>query len=200
MHATLHLESQGVQRRRCLQLLIFALGSLAMTISLQAASLAGVTLPDTVRIGSTTLVLNGLGLRTKFAVKVYVAGLYVVHKSSDGSAIVKEDAPKQMVLHFVRSVSQAQMADAFDHAIDDNTPDAKKTMKSDIDRFLEALEPVKEGDQMVFTYVPGSGTTLTINQRDKFTIPGSSLSQVLFSIWLGPKPPNEGLQKGILGK
>ena len=30
-------------------------------------------------------------------------------------------------------------------------PDAKKTMQADIERMLGALEPVKEGDQMVFT-------------------------------------------------
>ena len=51
---------------------------MASTLSLHAASLAGVTLPDTVQVGSTTLVLNGMGLRTKFMVKVYVAGLYLM--------------------------------------------------------------------------------------------------------------------------
>jgi hypothetical protein len=34
-----------------------------------------VTLPDTVQVGGTMLIVNGLGLRTKFVVKFYVAGL-----------------------------------------------------------------------------------------------------------------------------
>ena len=44
---------------------------------LGAATLAGVTLPDTQQVGNTQLVLNGLGLRSEFMVKVYVAGLYL---------------------------------------------------------------------------------------------------------------------------
>jgi hypothetical protein len=52
----------------------FALFGLASS-SLLASSLAGVTLPDTVQAGGSTLVLNGLGVRTKIGVKVYIAGL-----------------------------------------------------------------------------------------------------------------------------
>ncbi len=48
--------------------------------------MAGVDLPDTAQVGSTTLVLNGMGLRTKMMVKVYVAGLYVTQKTSDAVA------------------------------------------------------------------------------------------------------------------
>jgi hypothetical protein len=91
------------------------------------------------------------------------------------------------------------MAEAFDESLRDNTQDAKKTMKADIDQLLGALDPVKEGDQMVFTYVPGTGTTLTINGKEKLTIAGPGFAQVLLSMWLGPKPPNAGLKKGILG-
>ena len=167
---------------------------------LHAASLAGVTLPDTAQVGSTKLVLNGLGLRTKMMVKVYVAGLYLEQKSSDANAIIKADAPKQIVMHFVHGASQSQMSDAFNDSFHDNSPDAVKTMKADIDRLLGALEPVKVGDQMVFTYVPGTGTTFTMNGKDKLTIAGPAFGQVLFSVWFGPKPPNGDLKKGMLGQ
>ncbi len=133
------------------------------SFNLRAATLAGVTLPDTVQVGGTKLVLNGLGLRTKFMVKVYVAGLYLQQKSSDPSAIIKADAPKRIVMQFLHSASKEQMADAFDESFNDNTPEAEKTMKADIDRLLGALEPSRTGDQMVFTYVPGTGTTFAIN-------------------------------------
>jgi hypothetical protein len=167
---------------------------------LHAASLAGVTLPDTEQVGGTKLVLNGLGLRTKFVVKVYVAGLYLEQKSLDPSAIIKADAPKRIVMQFVHGASKSQMADAFNESFHDNSPDAVKTMKADIDRLLAALEPVKVGDQMVFTYVPGTGTTFAINGKDKLTIAGPAFGPVLFSVWLGPKPPNADLKKGMLGQ
>jgi hypothetical protein len=145
-------------------------------------------------------VLNGMGLRMKFVVKVYVAGLYLDKKSSDADAIIKTDAPKQIVMHFLHAANKKQMTDAFDESFNDNTPDAKKTMKGDIDQLLGALEPVKEGDQMVFTYLPGKGTTLAIDGQDKVTIAGPAFGQVLLSVWLGPKPPNADLKKGILGQ
>ena len=193
---------RGRTRRRRIAALSFAVAVLALpaAFNLPAATLAGVTLSDTAQVGGTALTLNGLGLRTKFAVKVYIAGLYLQQKSSDPTAIVKADAPKRIVMQFVHAATKNQMSDAFDESFNDNTPDAKKTMKADIDRLLGALDPMKEGDQMVFTYIPGTGTTLAINGKDKLTIAGAAFGQVLFSVWLGPKPPNAGLKKGILGQ
>ena len=179
-----------------LAVLMFAAASM---LNLRAASLAGVTLPDTEQAGGTKLVLNGLGLRTKFVVKVYVAGLYLDQKSSDPAAIIKAETPKRIVMQFLHSASKNQMVDAFNESFNDNSPDAMKTMKTDIDRLLSALEPVKVGDKMVFTYVPGTGTTFAINGKEKLTIAGPAFGPVLFSVWLGPKPPNADLKKGILG-
>jgi Chalcone isomerase-like len=180
-----------------LSVILFAVISI---FNLHAATLAGTTLPDTVQVGSTKLVLNGLGLRTKFVVKVYVAGLYLEQKSSDAGAIIKTDAPKQIVMQFLHGASKNQMTDAFNESFNDNAPDARKTMKADIDRLLAALEPVKPGDQMVFSYLPGTGTTLAINGKEKLTIPGPAFAPVLLSVWLGPKPPNADLKKGLLGQ
>ncbi len=170
------------------------------TCNLNAASLAGVTLPDTTTVGANPLVLNGIGLRTEFMVKVYVAGLYLQHKSSDANTIIEADAPKRLTMQFLHGASKKQMTDAFDQSFKANTPDAEKTMKTDTDRFLNALEDVTVGEQMVFTYIPDTGTTVTIGGKDKLTIAGAPFSQAVFSVWLGPKPPTAGLKKGILGQ
>jgi hypothetical protein len=186
--------------RKTVLLLTVILFVVALMVDLNAANLAGVTLPDTVQVAANKLVLNGLGLRTKFVVKVYVAGLYLEQKSSDANAIIKADEPKRIVMQFLRDVSKKQVADGFEESFNNNSPDAKKTMKADIDRFLDALEPIKQGEQMVFTYVPGTGTTMSISGKDKVTIAGPAFAQVLFSVWLGPKPPNADLKKGLLGQ
>ncbi len=186
-------------RKTAISLALF-LFVVASTFDLPASSLAGVTLPDTAQVAGKTLVLNGLGIRSKYMVKVYVAGLYLEQKSSDPGAIIKADQPKQIVMKFLHGASKSQMTDAFEESFRDNTPDASKTMKPDIDRLLAALEPVKDGDQMVFTYVPGTGTSLAINGKDKLTIADPAFAPVLFSVWLGPKPPNANLKKGMLGQ
>jgi hypothetical protein len=153
---------------------------LASTPTLDAASLAGVNLPDTATVGGKPLVLNGLGLRSEFMVKVYVAGLYLEQKSADPDAIIKAEAPKRIVMHFLHDASQKQMTVAFSESFQDNSPQTATTM--------------------VFTYLPATGTTVAINGTDKVTIPGQAFSQVLLSVWFGPKPPTASLKKGMLGQ
>ena len=178
-----------------LSLAIFALAS-----QCHAGTLASVNLPDTMQVGATTLTLNGMGLRTKYMVKVYVAGLYVPQKSTDPAAILKPDVPKRIVMHFVRNVSKRQLTDGFAESFENNTPEAAKTLKPDIDRLFSALDSVKDGDELVFTYIPASGTSLAIADKETLTIAGPNFADTLFSIWLGPKPPNAALKKGILGQ
>ena len=150
--------------RKIAVLLAVAMCFLASTFNLNAASLAGVNLPDTTTVGDKSLVLNGLGVRSEFMVKVYVAGLYLQHKSSDANSIIKVDEPKRMIMQFLHDASRKQMTDAFEKSFKDNAPDAATTMKSDVDGFLGALEDVKVGEQMVFTYVPSYGND-TRHQR-----------------------------------
>ncbi|MGH9644024.1 MAG: chalcone isomerase family protein, partial [Terriglobales bacterium] len=131
---------------------------------------------------------------------VYVAGLYLPRKSSDAEGIIMADAPKRMVMQFVRGVSKKQVTEAFVDSFNENAPEAKRTVGVDIEHFLAAMEPLKDGDQMIFTYLPDTGTTFAINGKEKLTIPGLGFSQALFSVWLGPRPPTGGLKKGLLGQ
>ncbi len=166
-----------------------------------AGTLANVSMPDSITVGSQTLVLNGMGVRSKLMIKVYVGGLYLVSKSSDASAIMQSDAAKRMVMHFVYSeVSRDQMAESFSDGFKANAADKIASIKSQIDQFIGALEPMKKGTELVVTYVPSTGTLLTIGGKDKLTIPGLAFAQAVFAVWLGPKPPTNDLKSGLLGK
>lgn len=174
---------------------------LALALPAFAATLANVTLPDTVTVGSKTLVLNGMGVRTKFFVKVYVAGLYLEKKTPDAAAILQQDAARRIVLQFIRSeVTREQMREAFDEALKANAPGKAAALQAEIRQFLGALETMNEKEQMAITYLPGTGTTVTLRGKDKVTIPGQPFGEVVFSMWLGPKPPNGDLKTGLLGK
>jgi Chalcone isomerase-like len=166
----------------------------------RAGTINGVTLPGTVQVGNTTLQLNGMGLRTKFMVKVYVAGFYLPQKSSDPAAILKSDTPKRIVLHFCRDVSKDQLTGGFAESFHNNSPDAENILKPDIERLFAALEPVKQDEEIVFTYLPGEGTSVVQGGKEKLAISGSAFAEMLFSVWLGPKPPNASLKKGLMGQ
>jgi len=185
--------------RKIAMLLTFVFALVAIPC-LYAGTVAGVTLPDTVQVGSTAMVLNGMGLRTKYMVRVYVAGLYLPQKSSDAATILKAGVPKRLVMHFVRDVSKSQLTDGFTESFQNNTPDAAKTLKPDIDRFFATLDSITDGADLTFTYMPGAGTSVTMAGKEKLTVAGPAFAEMLFSVWLGPKPPNAALKKGILGQ
>jgi len=168
-----------------------------LSIPLLAATLADVTLPDTISVNNQTLVLNGLGLRTKMFVKVYVGGLYLEKKTNDPAVVIQADAPKRVVLQFVYDPSREQMVDSFKEGFEANAPGK---FKAEVEKWLAAQEAFKKGEQLVATYVPGIGTTLTIKGKDKLTIPGLPFAQAVFSVWFGPKPPTGDLKNGMLGK
>ena len=176
---------------------LFSLLILVLALPALAGSLADVSLPDTAAVGGKSLVLNGMGLRTKLFIKVYVAGLYVEAKSKNATALVYADAPKQIVLKFIYSPSASQMQGAFREGFENNG--APAALKPSIDKFLAAVPGAKKGDEMAITYLPGTGTTLSFNGKDLVTVPGADFMRAAFNIWLGPKPPTDDLKTGMLG-
>lgn len=166
-----------------------------------AAELAGVTLPDQATVGGKSLVLNGLGLReaTVLMVDVYVAGLYVEAKTTDAAAILEAGQTKQLVMRFVRSVGKEKLAEAWTEGFQKNAGDKAAAVADGLEQLNAAMTDVKKGDVVSLTYVPESGTTVTVKGHDAATIPGEDFERILFSIWLGPNPPNVSLREGLLG-
>ena len=82
-----------------MRILYSALLSLLLTVPAGAASLAGVTLPDKAEVKGQSLALNGIALRTKFFIKVYVAGLYLPQKEKSAAKILGADGPRRQVMH-----------------------------------------------------------------------------------------------------
>jgi hypothetical protein len=187
-----------VSRRTFALALAFALGLSAAPAA--AKELAGATLPDTLTVAGKTLKLNGLGLRKKAVFKVYVGGLYLEAPSSNAAAILASDAPKALTMHFLRSVEKEKLVETFREGFEANSPQKAAAQKAGIDKLLSTVADVREGSVTTYTYVPGTGTVVNRDGKDVATIEGKDFAEVLFSLWLGPKPPSEDLQKGLLGR
>ncbi|HZF14199.1 MAG TPA: chalcone isomerase family protein [Thermoanaerobaculia bacterium] len=182
-------------------LLAATLGATLPAAPAQAATLNGVTLPDKIDAGGQSLVLNGLALRTKFFVKVYVGGLYLTHKEHDAAKVLAEDAPRRMVLSFLYGVSTSQMCDAWKDGLAANTPHAAPDVKKAFDTLCTHMEDIPKGQTMTFTYVPGQGTTVEVKGKAKGTLPGKPTADAILSTWIGPKPdPGQDFKKGVLGQ
>lgn len=160
----------------------------------------GVTMPATVEVAGHTLTLNGVALRKKVVVKVYVAGLYLTAKNQDANAILAEDSPRQLRMQFLHDVDKGKMCGAWDDALKDNTPDAGEQLKGQFQELCGFMQDLEKGDVMVFTYVPGTGTTIEVKGEVKGTIAGKEFADALFKAWIGPKPgPGGGFKKDLLG-
>jgi hypothetical protein len=176
------------------------LATLTLALPANAGTLAGVTLPDKADAGGQTLVLNGLGLRTKFFIKVYVGGLYLPQKEKNAAAILSGDTPRRMVMHFLYSVKKDQMCDAWDEGLKQNTPKAPADVKKEFQTLCSWMEAIPSGNELVLTYVPGTGTTVEVNGKSKGTLPGKATADAIFNTWIGPDPgPGQDFKKAVLG-
>lgn len=179
--------------------------TLALTLSLSAAAagagtLAGVTLPDTAEVEGQSLVLDGMALREKYFFDVYVAGLYLPQKESDGAKVLATDAPRRTVMQFVRSVGKDKVCEGWDEGLAANTPGASAELKDQFKTLCSWMEDVKNGEAYTFTYVPGKGTQIDFKGTTKGTIEGKAFADALFACWIGPKPgPGEAFKHKLLG-
>lgn len=172
----------------------------AVSASALAGVLAGITMPETATVGDTTLALNGMGLRKKLMIKVYVGALYLPARSRDVSTILATDAPMRMVMHFLyKEVEAAKVTEAWTEGFANNSPADAAALQPALERFNSWWPTMRSGDEAVMTYVPGAGTTLEINGKAIGTIEGRPFARALLAVWLGDEPPDKGLRAGILG-
>jgi hypothetical protein len=181
--------------------ILFALAAAALLgPEARAGSLDGVTLPDSVEVAAKTLRLNGMGTRlaTIFNVKVYVLGLYLEKPSHDAAAIASSEETKRLHMHFVRDVEAGKLTEAFTEAFTRNG--ALPRLHAELDRLNGYIAPMKVGDTVVLTYVPGRGTEIVIKGASKGVIEGADFAHTLWNVWLGAYPPNPEIKAGIVGK
>lgn len=179
---------------------LFSLLCLALALPALAGTLAGVTLADKADAGGTPLVLNGMGLRTKFFIKIYVGGLYLPAKKANAAEVLASDGARQMVMHWLYGVGPEKVCEGWNEGLAANTPNASAQLKKDFETLCGFMTETANGDHIVLTYLPGQGTTIEVKGAVKGTIAGKEFSDALLSCWIGPKPgPGEDFKKGVLG-
>ncbi|MBI2312163.1 MAG: chalcone isomerase family protein [Betaproteobacteria bacterium] len=173
--------------------------------SVSAAELAGVKLEDSARLADAgpELVLNGAGIRTRAFFKVYVGALYLTEKKTDAAAVLSDPGPKRVAIHMVRDISSESLASALSDGLTANHSEAElaplQARIKDLLAILTADKEIKTGNVIFLDYLPGIGTRVTANGQAKGTIPGEDFNRALLKVWLGEKPADASLKKGMLG-
>lgn len=185
-------------------LLSAALAAASGAAIAQAVEIEGVKFEPTVQVGGTPLQLNGAGVRTRAIFKVYAAGLYVPQKANSAPALLAQKGPRRMVISMLRNVD----ADSFSGALNDGlranlTEPQLAGFKSQIEALnanLKAVGEVKKGDVIHFEFTPDAGTRVIVNGQPRGNaIAGEEFFAAVLRIWIGDKPVDGSLKKGLVG-
>jgi chalcone isomerase-like protein len=166
-----------------------------------SAEVEGVRIDDSVSVGGRPLVVNGVGVRSKLVLKLYVVALYVPKPAKEVNEVLA-GAPRRIQMNLLHTVPSTEIVDALLDTMADNSSAAElAAVKPETDRLVALIRPfkqVKQGDVITLDFVNGA-TVLGWNGTFRGRIPGERFNRALTRIWLGPKPVQEDLKKKLLG-
>ena len=170
-----------------------------------AATLEGQRFDDNARVATQDLALNGLGLRSMLFIKIYVAGLYLPEKATTLRVIANMPGPKRLQLRMLRKADADDFIEALVEGVEDNTSKAELVQLSarmqQLTQSINAIGSVVAGDSLNFDFVPGVGTSITVNGMKKGKIiEGADFYNAVLKIFVGQDPMDERLKAGLLGK
>ena len=156
------------------------------------------------------LSLLGVGVRTKsiFRIKVYTIGLYVADAALAGPLAVhkgKLDAPefyrdlvwgdfeKQINMRFLRDVTREQVQQNFRESLPQVNP-------ARLDVFASHMIAMKAGQEYVIRWAPGGILETSFGGQPNTPIADKDFAAAVFGIWLGDKPIQDDIKKGLLSR
>ena len=174
------------------------------TLQAQPLEIEGVKLEPLAQVGSASLSLNGAGVRTKAIFKVYVAGLYVPQKASDPAKLLAQSGARRISLTLLRNVDADTLVDSLNEGLKNNhTSEQLAAMAPQIailNANLKAAGETKKGDVIYLDYLPEAGTRVTVNGQVRgVSMSGDDFYRAVLRIWIGDKPADSSLKKGLLG-
>ena len=173
---------------------------MAQSTFAQNRTISGVTFPPKLDIKGTSLYFNGCGLREKYKLDLYVAGLYLDKTTMDAKKIMASNSSSAIKIVIT---SSKVTRDKFNESVKDGFENATtgKATAAEIAKFKGFFsDPFKVKDEILMIYVPGKGVAVTINGKYKGIVEGLEFKKRLYAIWLGDKPASGKLKKGMLGR
>ena len=150
--------------------------------------------------GSVRMTLRGTSLlRVGMIFKVYAAGLFVAE--AEDTQRVLDDVPKRLEIAYLRHVRARDIVSAGQDILRRNLPpDEWARLEPRVTEIGRLYTDVKRGDRYALTYVPGRGSTRSLNGRDLVTIAGADFARAYFGIWLDARTDYPDFQARLLGR
>jgi len=181
-------------------LLVATMMTLLIAGSAFALEVAGVNLEPSVTVNNHLLKLNGFGLRKKFFIKVYIGSLYADKRFTSAAAALNDTSDKLIRMNFLHSkVDKEKITEAFSEGFSKNSPDLAGS--AEVTKFLALFTAdFIRGDVVDLKLGADGSVSASHNNKLLGTINSAKLARGVLAIYLGDKPADEALKKGMLGK
>ncbi len=188
------------RRKALLAVMFFAA---AASQASAAVDVAGIKYEDSLTVGGKELLLNGAGVRNKFVIKVYAAGLYLQKPETTVDGVLKAEGPRRVRLVMMRDLSSEDLGIAFMAALAANVSEEDQSkVITQISKYGELFGQVgmlKKGDIIDTDWLPGVGNQCYLNGKKVGpVIPDVLFYNSLLRIWLGNKPVDPLLKTKLL--
>ncbi|HTH78971.1 MAG TPA: chalcone isomerase family protein [Ramlibacter sp.] len=180
---------------------LFACASFA-----QMQTVSGVKYDENIDLRGAKLHLNGAGVRYKFVVKVYTAGLYLPKKAATADDVLAMPGPKKMSVTMLRDIDSNELGKLFIRGVEDNMDNKASFTKlipglMRMSQLFTEVKQLKAGDTFTIEWVPGTGTIITVRgKQEGEPFKEAEFYNALLRIWLGPQPADWKLKDALLGK
>jgi Chalcone isomerase-like len=169
-----------------------------------AMDVSGVRFEPTATVAGKALKLNGAGTRYKLVFKVYAAGLYLSQPARTTEAVLAAPGPKRLLVSMLREIDANELGKLFVKGMSENAT-REENMKAiggtlKMGELFAARKRLKVGESFSVDYLPGTGTTILINDRQEFgPVAEPEFFSALIKIWLGNAPADFKLKEALLG-
>lgn len=160
---------------------------------------AAVFLVPVLASADTELVLNGTGVRkaTIFGIEVYKASLFVTSRSSKAEDVLEDKKPKQLEMVFLRDVDEDKVVSTWRESLSANVEKPEEWLPG-LAELTTGIGEVSEGEKLTLS-LSADSAKLETSKGFSREVKKPGFSNALLKIWLGPRPPDEELKRGLLG-
>ena len=169
-----------------------------------AATLEGVTLPDTYMVNGQSLPLNGMGVRTLDDLSDQgLCGRSVCRETEPrpgGDLWPRKNFGKVIVLQYIHSGSKALVEKEYREGEANNcgNGECSPSDQADFERLVAAAPAVSPGDKTIFVFT-GKGLKVFANETMIGDYADADLAYHMLAGFIGKHPPSEALRNGLLG-
>ncbi|MBF6991781.1 chalcone isomerase family protein [Cupriavidus oxalaticus] len=176
----------------------------AVAMPARAVEMEGIRFDDAARVGGKELQLNGAALRAGFLTKGYVAALYLQEKARNATVVLGTPGAKRLQLRMLREAEPPAFARAIRQGIRDNHSEAQvqglAARLVQFERTLGEVGNAHKGDVINLDFTPQAGTVVAINGTPRGRpIPGEDFYQAVLRVFLGDRPVDQDVKRGLLG-